>query len=619
MSAPRSADKAYASADSARMEGKEVLRLEGVEYTACAEGRPGCPDVPAWRIRAGGITENLEDHSMWYRNAVLYMWDVPVFYLPVLYSYDPTVKDKTGLLTPSIEADSTLGTVYKQPLFVKINDYNDMTITPKMTSNRGVIWDGEYRTNQKYMAASARGSYKGGDEYYAADPSAARWYFRSVGDAEFSDVWRASFDIERTSDKTYMRIYELNSSPWTTSTAALEGIRNRSYLTARFYEYQNMRTLPNDYTPLVLPVVDYSRSFDPNSLGGVAEFKFNSARIIREYRDPNILDEGYVRASSIARYAQPVQTDWGGVATFAAAVRGDFYSLSDIGGPGAANAYSGSQSRGSASASIKLEAPMYRKSRAGVGEILEPIVQVVSSPKHSASPNIPNMDSKFMEVDAFNLFEEDRFAGYDVFESGARANYGLRYSRSGSEKLSVFVGQNYNIDVPEDLYTDGSGLKNGSGFSDVVASVQYVPAPFLSVNYKTRLEQETLAVNRHDLSLGVGPPAFRFSSSYVYFKSMYVEDEEPIRKDEAQFSLSSRLTAYLDANTWVRYDLEKSKVLSRGGSVVYSNNCLRFALNLYEEFTSDADYLGKRSISFTLALKTLGEISSSFNITPEVQ
>jgi LPS-assembly protein len=228
------------------------------------------------------------------------------------------------------------------------------------------------------------------------------------------------------------------------------------------------------------------------------------------------------------------------------------------------------------------------------------------------------MDSKFMELDASNLFEEDRFAGYDVFESGARANYGIRYSRSGSEKLSLFVGQNYNIDVPEDLYAEGSGLKNVSGLSDVVASVQYSPAPFFSINYKTRLEQETLAANRHDLSLGIGPPALRLDASYVYFKSMYIEDEDPIRKDEARFVLSSRLTGYLSANAWTRYDLEKSKTLSSGGSLVYGNNCLKFAVNLYEEFTADADYLGQRSISFTLALKTLGEVKSSFNITPEM-
>jgi lipopolysaccharide assembly outer membrane protein LptD (OstA) len=67
------------------MVGKEKIILRDVEYTACKEGLRDCGETPTWKIAASRITNYVDDDSLVYRNAVLYRWDVPVFWLPFFF------------------------------------------------------------------------------------------------------------------------------------------------------------------------------------------------------------------------------------------------------------------------------------------------------------------------------------------------------------------------------------------------------------------------------------------------------------------------------------------------------------------------------------------------------
>jgi len=609
------AQMAYLKADSGLLEENRKLRLSRVEYTACEEGRIGCDSTPTWHISASEVGEDLESRAIWFRHAFLRMWGVPVFYMPIFFGYDPTVDNRSGLLVPGLSFDAVLGTVVSQPLYISLTPYTDMTITPTMTTQRGTIWRGEYRTNQKSFEHMTRGSFKRPDEHH----DQSRWYVNSKTMAELNDVWRAYLNIERTSDNTYLRIYELDQKPWTTTAARLEGTYNRSYLTLQSYIYQDLRNLPGSYNPLVLPVLNYKRVLDPNSVGGTFALGANSARIIREYIDSGRKDENYLRGSASLRYEQPWRTDSGQVLTMAATAEGDFYSLDDtaIGDAIDDSRYTGTEAQGNITASVRLESPMYRSGKNGASEILEPIVQVLSSPKYSGNPRIPNFDSKFMELDVMNLFEENRFAGFDLFESGTRTNYGVRYTRMGSPQgatVSFFVGQNYNIDVPGNVYLDNNGLANTKGFSDTVASIFYSPSKFIKANYRTRIEQETLTANRHDLSLIIGPPALRLDTNYVYFKQMYVEDDLPVQKDELNARLSTQLTRFWSAYVWNRHNLITNRTLTHGAGFAYEDSCFRLGINYFEELTRDADYIGNRAITFTLTYKSLGTVASGFSV-----
>lgn len=602
----------YVKAEQAVMESKDSVLLKDVEYTACKEGLNECSNPPTWKIGASKILHNTETGSLFYTNAMLYMWDVPIFYFPFLQNYTPKIKNKSGLLVPKFGTSSYLGSVLQLPFFIKINDYNDMTISPMLTSSKGTIWLGEYRTNQDFIQSTTSGSYKSSD----TDEN-KRWYINTKNYFEINDVWRGKVNVERASDDTYLRLYDFTSDPWLSSQIQLEGALNRSYLTADMYFYQDLRDISDGYTPRVIPFINYKRVSEPNSTGGYFDFNLNTANIVLDYSSPSSRDEKNFRTSTVLRYVQPIRTTGGHLFSLGIEGRGDLFVLNDVSNANSADGYySGSKGRSNISADLIWKYPLYR-SYSNRTEIIEPTIELIASPKISGSSVIPNMDSKYMELEVENLFSTDRFSGYDIFESGTRLNYGVNFIQNynNNQKVAFFIGQNYNFDVPDDIYLDNSGLKNTKGSSDIVASVLYTPSNYLSFKYKTRMSNETLEVNRSDLYLFAGPRALNLTLNYVYLRNMFIEDELSVKKNEINGYLSSQLTQKWRAFVGERYDLYESRIIKVMAGLEYENDCFKFNINFVNNNTRDRDYVGDKSIYFTLTFKTLGSVSSSFGVS----
>ena len=60
--------------------------------------------------------------------------------------------------------------------------------------------------------------------------------------------------------------------------------------------------------------------------------------------------------------------------------------------------------------------------------VFEPIVQVFARPDERLAGALPNEDAQSFVFDASNLFDRDKFSGFDRIEGGTRANIGARYT-----------------------------------------------------------------------------------------------------------------------------------------------------------------------------------------------
>src|SRR6202000_3578450 len=77
----------------------------------------------------------------------------------------------------------------------------------------------------------------------------------------------------------------------------------------------------------------------------------------------------------------------------------------------------------------------------------EPIAQVIIRPNETYAGKLPNEDSQSMTFDTSNLFEVDKFSGWDRVEGGGRANAGVQattqFDRGGS--VTGGFGQSYKL------------------------------------------------------------------------------------------------------------------------------------------------------------------------------
>src|SRR3546814_9748034 len=97
----------------------------------------------------------------------------------------------------------------------------------------------------------------------------------------------------------------------------------------------------------------------------------------------------------------------------------------------------------------------------------------------------------FRSFDDFNLFETNRFPGYDRIEGGQRVTYGLRGAIYGLDggKVEAFLGQSVRHGDDDD-FADGSGLD--STLSDIVGRLQVSPTDWVDVLYRFRADKDEI-------------------------------------------------------------------------------------------------------------------------------
>ncbi len=81
--------------------------FENGVYTACAPCRDDPKKPPLWQVKGARIIHDQTDKMLYFENAQLEFFGVPMAYLPYFSTPDPTVKRKTGFLMPVFSTYTT--------------------------------------------------------------------------------------------------------------------------------------------------------------------------------------------------------------------------------------------------------------------------------------------------------------------------------------------------------------------------------------------------------------------------------------------------------------------------------------------------------------------------------
>ena len=129
-------------ANSAFIDEKGATFQKGI-FTTC-KNREG-EKCPPWSIQAKKINHNKAKKTVYYDNAVLKIYDFPIFYFPKFFHPGPTVKRQSGFLFPTLQDNNTVGFSASTPYFWAISENRDMTITPKIYTKENLLVLHEYR------------------------------------------------------------------------------------------------------------------------------------------------------------------------------------------------------------------------------------------------------------------------------------------------------------------------------------------------------------------------------------------------------------------------------------------------------------------------------------------
>ena len=90
---------------------------------------------PPWELRAKQIKHNNSKKTVYYKNAILKVYDFPIFYFPRLSHTDPTVDRRSGFLVTTFSNNTNIGSGIDIPYYWNISNDKDVTFKTRYHSS----------------------------------------------------------------------------------------------------------------------------------------------------------------------------------------------------------------------------------------------------------------------------------------------------------------------------------------------------------------------------------------------------------------------------------------------------------------------------------------------------
>lgn len=589
-------DGSQLAAESADRTGGNRTVLHYAVYSPCTicDGQE-----PLWQIKARKVIHDEATRTLMYRDAVMEVKGVPIFYVPYLEHPDPTVDRRTGLLTPNFTTDSLLGVSVELPFYWAPSATRDFTFTPKITSNEGVILFGEYRENVGFGTQSLSGSVTHPDRRDAMGNRTGTKIWRAHvfgnGRYDLGNKWNGGFDIAWASDDTYLRRYDISRADSLTNNFFVSRYTDHTLLSIDSYAFQGLRQEDvQNKIPVILPMINYEYNSPAGWQGSRWSVRGNFLAMHR------VEGVNMYRWSGKGSWAVPYTNDLGQQFRLTTAFRGDLYLINDPNNPGS------DYFEGRAAPSVALDWSWpFARTDGHFQHVIEPVVSVVAAPEESNPQRIPNEDSIDVQFSDLNLFSHDRSPGLDIWESGVRATYGLRYSLFSDTGVqgSMLLGQSWRISG-QSPFPENSGL--GSDRSDLVMGLMLAVPGWLELHESVRLDQRHLKIQKNQLQLFAGPPKLQVRLGYLDAAPQGFDLSLP-RREEINLGAHVKLSDDWAADGVLIQSFDKSvNTIEWEFGLTYESRCLRLQTTLRRNFAEDRDIRPSTTLFVKISLLNLG-------------
>lgn len=666
-------DKTHFAATRAdRTEGNVTVFQNGV-YTACEPCKDNPDRPPLWQVKAARIIHNQDEQMIYYKDATLEFFGLPMAYFPYFSSPDPTVKRKTGFLSPVFANGSNLGIGAGIPFFWNIAPDRDMTLTPVYYSQQGLLMQGEWR--QQLMTGAydirAAGIMQQDKDAFAGLPGYrdSRGVVQSRGEFALSDQWKWGWDGTLASDRTFINNYNLGGytdalglvtavPTEVISQAYITGQGDRSYFDARALYFLGLAVTDNQDQIPVVGTINYNYVFGKPIFGGEAGVRVNFNAVSRDQADfigtsaatsfanggvgipagtcalsnPNptqCLLRGapgeYQRLSAELYWKTSITDQAGQIWTPFLNARVDVAHssinalpsnyTSGITLPGQNPLQSGDQDliRAMPTVGLDYRYPFISVENWGT-QTIEPRAQLIIRPSETGIGKIPNEDAQSLVFDDSNLFEINKYSGWDRVEGGGRLNVGVTYTAAlnNAGLVTALIGQSYHL-FGVNSFAEGdmanTGLQSGldSSVSDIVARFSYSPTKNLEFISRFRFDDENFSLQRFELEGRTGFDRWNLSAVYGLYAPQpllgYYEERQGIYT-----SASYRITNEWTVSGGIRYNIAQAGVDMTVVGLNYADDCYTMALSYIQNYSlSTFSTESSNAVMLTIGLRTLGQ------------
>jgi len=593
------------------------IELERAVYSACEVlDEDGCPKSPSWRVTARRVFYDNETKRIRFEGAFLELFGQRVLPLPGLALRSDGAAT-SGFLVPDMGLTASNGVEITGSYYARLAENRDLLLTAYLYTETAPMASAQYRALTENGAYQITGylTYGSRVPLSSALPVAEkdlRGYLFANGRYQLDPNWSVTGSLRYTSDRTFLRRYDISRDDRLRSTINLERIDSDSYFSiAGWVTQATLVPTPQGLVPIALPVIDYRRRLADPVLGGQIELQANSLAITRTS------GQDTQRAFAKAQWSLRRITGLGQEVTLTALLRGDVYH-SDENLLTVTPSYRGNmgwETRGIAIGAVDVKWPFVGSFLGGT-QVLTPRVQFVASPA-IRNMAIPNEDSRSIDLEDSNLFALNRFAGYDRVEDGARVTYGADWQLDWPGwRIKATIGQSYRLTDKPTLFPQGTGLT--SEFSDWVGRTEVRFRDFVKFTHRYRVDKDNFAVRRNEIDAAVGSDQTYLEIGYLRLDRDIdltfedLQDREELRAaGRVAFArfwsvFGSAVVNLTDREEDPSFTSDGFKPLRTRLGIAYADDCLEFGFTWRRDYVQVADVEDGNSFRLYFSLKNLG-------------
>ena len=569
-------------------------------FTSCKKN----DDCPPWTIQADKITYDKNKKQITYDNALVKVYDIPVFYFPRFFHPGPTVKRQSGFLVPYINNSNILGSSLQIPYFYAPSINRDFTFKPTIFDKDIFMFQSEFRQkNKKSFLITDFNIVNGYKSKQSNEKNTLSHLFSEYKvnlDLENFIESSLNISVQKVNNDTYLKVFdanientELKPENFETLTSELDfNFENENFIfNSGFTAYENLSKQNSDRYQYVLPYYDFSKTlFDNNNF---ASFNFLSQgdNILK---DTNSLRSRMINNLNIQSYDYFSKNG----------VKNNFnYYLKNTISAGKNNTEYDSSPHVKLMNIFELVSsfPLINKNEKYI-DYLNPKVSLRINPSSMKSYKDENR-----QINNDNIFNIDRLGLIDTLESGQNLTLGLDYKKEKIDdinkyfelKLGTVLRNKSNENIPSNSTLN---KKHSNYFGKISNNF----SDNMSINYEFSVNDSLNQIQYNSLGATISKNNFVTTFNYIeenesIGSSNILENKTTINFDEQNFiTFRTRQNREIDLTEY--YDLIYE----------YKNDCLVANIKYNKTYYKDRDLQPTEDFMLSIKLIPLTAVEQKF-------
>jgi LPS-assembly protein len=555
---------------------------------------------PPWSIQSTKMLHDNKKKTIYYDNAVIKVYDIPVFYLPKLSHPDPTVKRRSGFLVPSIANSKNLGSGLTVPYFWALGEDKNFTITNKLYASENPLILGEYQQAFKNSSLLTDFGYTKGYKKTGAKKTLGdknHFFSEFIKSFNFSEESESELKIitQDISNDKYLKLYKIESNLIDYNVNNLENSINYTYNNNDSFfgistsVFETLNESYEDKYEYILPEVTFDKNlFSSNNLGSL---DLQSNYKVRNY-DTNKYTNFLV--NDFNWISRDVNLQSGLRSNFLGNIKNINYETNNV------DLYKDDNTSELFGAiGYKSELNLQKK-LGNIEQFLKPKILFRYSPGNMRQETD---GSKLDPIRAFNL---NRLNNINNFETGLSSTLGFEYKlKTNDKELDFSIAQVINEKENKKM---SSKTSMDEKLSDLVGSTQYQINNNIDLKYNFNVDQNYNEINYSEIGTALNLNPFKIDFNYLQ-EDKHIGDQEYFK---------TKLEYEKNRNGIISFETKRNLVTDSSEfynlSYEYLNDCLRAGLVYRREFYADSELEPENSLMFKITLTPFGNIASpSFN------